>query len=255
MNFTGKVILITGCGSGIGAATTEHFARLGGSLVLVDINADSLISTVTKLTSLFFRNPLQIVADVTIDAQKIIIDTINHFGQLDVLVNNVGRSGLGGIESVTLQQYDDIMNLNVRSMFRLTKVAIPYLLQTKGNIINVSCFGGIRALPNFLVYCMSKSTVDQFTRCLALELAAKGVRVNSVNPGAIVTNMYQTCNIQTGAYQKFLIDLNNAHPMGRVGAASEVAATITFLASDLGSFITGTTLGIDGGRAITSSNS
>lgn len=251
MHFKDKVVLITGTGSGIGAATAEHFAKLGAKLVLVDINVDTLNDTVVKIKSLTNVEPLVLKNDVTTDAKQIIDKTISFFGQLDILVNNVGRSGLGGIETVTLQQYEDIMNLNVRSMFTLTKLAVPFLIKTKGNIINVSCFGGIRPLPNFLVYCMSKTMVDQFTRCIALELAPKGVRVNSVNPGAIVTNMYQTCSLKQEAYQQFLIDLNSAHPLGRVGAAGEVASSIVFLANDKkSSFVTGTLLSVDGGRAI-----
>lgn len=247
----GKVILITGAAAGIGAATAEHFARLGAALALVDINGERLNELVQKNESIFQAKPLIIVADVRKDAQRIIDATVSHFGHLDVLVNNAGTAVPGGIETTTLEQFDDIMNLNVRSVLHLTMIAVPHLLKTKGNIVNVSSAAGLRAAANLLAYCMSKSALDQFTRCVALELAPKGVRVNAVNPGSIITDLHYTFGRRAESYEEFLAEINSKHPLGRAGTAVEVAAGIAFLANEeSASFVTGTTLPIDGGRIL-----
>lgn len=252
MPFKGKVVLITGAAAGIGAATAEHFAKLGASLSLIDVNADRLNTLVAENESLQLVKPLAIVADVRTDAQRIIDSTISHFGRLDVLVNNAGTAKFGNIETTSLEQFDEIMALNVRSVLHLTMIAVPHLLKTQGNIVNVSSAAGLRAVANLLAYCMSKAAIDQFTRCVALELAPKGVRVNAVNPGSIITDLHYACSENRAeSYDTFLADLNSLHPLGRVGTAAEVAAGIAFLANESSaSFVTGTSLPIDGGRIL-----
>jgi NAD(P)-dependent dehydrogenase (short-subunit alcohol dehydrogenase family) len=128
---------------------------------------------------------------------------------------------------------------------------LPHLEKTKGNIVNVSSVAGTRSFPNVLAYCVSKAGVDQLTRCTALELAPKGVRVNAVNPGVVVTNLHKRGGMDSENYQNFLKNSENTHPLGRVGEASEVADLIYFLASDKAAWITGATYAIDGGRAQT----
>ena len=117
------------------------------------------------------------------DTATLVQKTIETFGQLDILVNNAGVLEMGTIESTSLEQYDRIMNVNVRAIYQLTMLATPELIKTKGNIVNISSVNGIRSFPGVLAYNVSKAAVDQFTRCVALELAPKQVRVNSVNPG------------------------------------------------------------------------
>lgn len=249
MNFAGKVILITGASAGIGAEAAEHFARLGASVALVGRNQENLAAVVNSIqTNHVQAKLLSIVADVTKDTERIVHSTIEHFGKLDVLVNNAGISGHNSIEKCTLDEYDTTMNTNLRSVYHLTMLAVPHLIQTKGNIINVSSLAGLRSFPNVLVYCMSKAALDQFTKCIALELAPKGVRVNSVNPAVIVTNFHTSSGMSTEVYQKYLEETSKSHPLGRVGQPQEVAAAITFLASDSASFITGTLLPVDSGR-------
>jgi len=140
------------------------------------------------------------------------------------------------------------MNTNIRSIFHLTTLAVQHLIQSKGNIVNVSSVNGIRSFPGVLAYNISKSAVDQFTRCVALELAAKGVRCNSVNPGVTITNLHKRGGMNAEAYAKFLEHSKTTHAMGRPGNATEVANAIVFLASDAASFITGVSLPVDGGR-------
>lgn len=154
----------------------------------------------------------------------------------------------GSIENTNLEQYDRVFNTNVRSVYQLSTLAVPYLIQTKGNIVNVSSVNGIRSFPNVLAYCMSKAAIDQFTRCAALDLAPKQVRVNSVNPGVIITDIHKRSGMSLKEYEQFLEKCRQTHALGRPGEVEEVAKTIAFLASEDASFITGASVPVDGGR-------
>ncbi|XP_012278537.1 uncharacterized protein LOC105698666 isoform X1 [Orussus abietinus] len=247
MSLIGKVVLITGASSGIGAATAIHFSQLGAQLSLTGRNIQNLQNTVDRCKG---PKPFFIIGELTneSDAKNILNSTIEHYGKLDVLVNNAGILEIGSIENTSLEQFDKVFNVNVRTLYHLTMLAVPYLIQSKGNIVNVSSVNGIRSFPNVLAYCMSKSAVDQFTRCVALELAEKQVRVNSVNPGVTETNLHKTSGMQEKQLEEFFERGKSTHPLGRVGDVAEVAKTIAFLASDDASFITGATLPVDGGR-------
>lgn len=245
MSFNGKVILITGASSGIGAGTAEHLSKQGASLALVGRNVNNLSEVIKKCG----KAPiLSIVADVNTDAKKIIDQTIEHFGRLDVLVNNAGVGAKSSIESTSMEPYDYIMTTNLRSVYELTTYAVPHLIATKGNIVNVSSTAGLRAFPVVLTYCMSKAALDQFTKCVSLELAPKGVRVNSVNPAVIKTNFHKNMGFDEEEYNLYLENCKKSHALGRVGEVFEVAEAIAFLASDAASFITGTLLPVDGGK-------
>lgn len=249
MAFSGKVIIVTGASSGIGAATAEYFANQSANLVLVGRNEEQL-QKVTDACKKFTENVLKVIADVCIedDAHRIIRQTIDNFSKLNVLVNSAGIIASGSIENTTLEQYDRIMNVNCRALFRLTQLAVPHLIETKGNIVNLSSVCGIRSFPNVLAYNMSKTAVDQFTNCVALELADKGIRVNSVCPGVIKTELHKRGGMDEEAYERFLEHCKKTHALGRAGNVDEVAAAIAFLASDAASFITGVQLPVDGGR-------
>lgn len=270
MSFVGKVALITGASSGIGAATAVRLAKQGASLALAGRNVASLTELAKKLDD---KKHLVVVGDVTkeSDTVEIVNKTIERYGKLNVLVNSAGIIATGTIETTTLEQYDHVMNTNVRSIYHLAMLTVPYLIQTQGSIVNVSSVNGIRSFPGVLAYNLSKAAVDQLTRCVALELAAKNVRVNSVNPGfyfyayekfitlsyfsvsfwtlgVTITNLHKRGGMDAEAYAKFLEHSKTTHAMGRAGQADEVAAAIEFLASDAASFITGASLPVDGGR-------
>lgn len=250
-DFVNKVVLITGASSGIGAGTAEYLATKGAWLVLVGRNEQNLKEVALKCTPTHGApEPLQIVADVTneADAKRAIDATIAKFNKLNVLVNSAGILARGSIETSTLADYDNIMNVNVRSVFHLTQLAVPHLIATKGNIVNVSSVNGMRSFPGVLAYNMSKAAVDQFTQCVALELADRGVRVNSVNPGVIITNIHKRGGMDEAAYAQFLEHSKTTHALGRPGNVIEVAESIAFLASERASFITGSLLPVDGGR-------
>lgn len=183
MAFSGKVVIITGASSGIGAEAARDFSKLGASLVLVGRNVENLQKVASECADP--EKVLAVQADVTAEEgpKKIIDEALQKFGQIDVLVNNAGILETGSIENTSLEQYDRVMNTNIRSIYALTMLAVPHLIKTVGNIVNVSSVNGIRSFPGVLAYNISKAAVDQFTRCVALELAPKQVRVNSVNPG------------------------------------------------------------------------
>ncbi|KAI5721468.1 hypothetical protein M8J77_021178 [Diaphorina citri] len=250
MNFTGKVILVTGASSGIGAATALHLAKLDAKLAITGRNVEQLNKVSESCQSVSKNKPLVIQADLTSeeDTKRIIDTVVKHYQKLNVLVNNAGILEAGSIENTSLEQYDKIMNVNVRSIYHLTMLAVPHLISTKGNIVNVSSVNGLRSFPGVLAYCVSKAAVDQFTSCTALELASKGVRVNSVNPGVTLTNLHKNSGIDQQAYQNFLERSKETHALGRVGNPEEVAKAIAFLASDDASFTTGEHLTVDGGR-------
>jgi NAD(P)-dependent dehydrogenase (short-subunit alcohol dehydrogenase family) len=168
-----------------------------------------------------------------------------------VLVSAAGHIANGTVENTTLGSWDAMMNVNLRAVFHLMQLAVPHLAATRGNVVNVSSVTGLRAFPGVLAYCVSKAGLDQLTRCAALELAPKGVRVNAVNPGVVVTEIHKRGGMGEEDYEAFLERSRQTHPLGRVGLAREVAELILFLASDRASWITGATYSIDGGRAQT----
>jgi len=249
-----KVVLITGASSGIGAGAALQFASLGSKLALVGRNAKNLEAIRDKCLNDNCSGDkiLLINADLSKEPEcsALIHQTVEKFGKLDVLVNSAGILKSGSIETTSLEQFDETMNINVRSIFLLTKVAMPHLIQTKGNIVNVSSVTGLRAFPGVVDYTVSKAALDQLTRSVALEVAAKGVRVNSVNPGVIVTEAHKRGGMAPEQYVKFLEHSKTTHAMGRVGTTEEVAKSIAFLASDDASFLTGVTLAVDGGRSV-----
>ena len=172
MDFTGKVVLITGASSGIGASTAEHLSLLGASLVITGRNEENLLKVADKCEG----KHLLVIADLTKEEDRVMIieSAIERFGKIDVLVNNAGILENGSIEKTSLDQFDRVMDINVRAVYHLTMLATPHLINTKGNIVNVSSVAGKRSFPGILSYCMSKAAIDQFTKCVALELATKG---------------------------------------------------------------------------------
>lgn len=250
----GKVTLITGASSGIGEATALHFASLGSWLSLTGRKKDVLDKVAAECSTRGIPKDkiLVVPGDISkeADVATVVSKTLEHFGKIDILVNSAGILKNGTTENTPLSVYDEVMNVNLRSVFHMMQLAIPHIKKTKGTIVNVSSVTGLRAFPNVVAYNLSKAGLDQLTRTAALELAADGVRVNAVNPGVIVTEVHKRGGMSEAEYAKFLEHGKTTHAMGRVGKPEEVAHAIAFLASDDASFITGQTLAIDGGRSI-----
>ncbi|NOX38725.1 MAG: glucose 1-dehydrogenase [Calditrichaeota bacterium] len=252
IRLTDKVALITGATSGIGEATARVFAACGARLALTGRNREKLQQLQRELHS--DDNRVFILAGDIRDAafrQQLIQQTVQQWGRLDILVNSAGIIDTGTIESTDLDQFDRLMDVNLRSVFHLMQLAIPHLEKSRGNIVNVSSVAGLRSFPGILAYCVSKAGLDQLTRCAALELAPRGIRVNAVNPGVVKTRLHLRSAMDEAAYAQFLEHSRSTHPLGRVGTPEEVAELIAFLASEHAGWITGVTYSIDGGRAQT----
>jgi NAD(P)-dependent dehydrogenase (short-subunit alcohol dehydrogenase family) len=247
-----KTALVTGASSGIGRATALRFVAAGARVALVGRDEGAL-AAVAGEAARQGGEAFAVVADVTNerDAERALQECVGRFGGLDVLVNAAGGLSSGTVETTALAAWDAMLNVNLRAVFHLMQLAIPHLATRRGNIVNVSSVTGLRAFPGVLAYCVSKAGVDQLTRCAALELAGKGIRVNAVNPGVVRTQVHRRSGMGEEAYAAFLEHSRTTHPLGRVGEPEEVADLILFLASERAAWITGATYSIDGGRAQT----
>ena len=246
-----KVAIITGASSGIGRSTAILFAKMGAKLVLLGRDVNKLNETIKECLNLTTDdNLLLIIGDITDEnvQQTLFNECLQKFHKIDILVNNAGSSKPGNLQNLKMEDFEFTMNVNVKSVISLTQKCMPELIKTKGSIVNVSSVASIVNVPNLLAYCMSKSALDQFTKCVALEVADKQVRVNSVNPATIRTDIFKTCGVnEEYVYEK----AKEWHPLGRrIGKPEEVAQAIAFLASDRASFCTGVLLPVDGGRLI-----
>ncbi|CAK1582737.1 unnamed protein product [Parnassius mnemosyne] len=251
MYFEHKVIVVTGASAGIGADAAILFAKQSAKVVLVGRNEGALINVAKKCEEAKGLKPLIVKAELTNDndVRNIVTKTIENFGHIDVLVNNAGVGIKGGIcDGVDL--YDRAMATNVRAIYLLTSLATPYLVQSKGNIVNVSSIAAFKPIRDieFLPYCISKAALDQFTRCVALELGREGVRVNSVSPGCTKTSFLESAGYTKEQAEELYKYRDTCIPLRKVAKSKEVADLILYLASDRASSITGAIFVIDNGE-------
>lgn len=250
MSFKDRVVLVTGGSSGIGAAAAILFAKEGANVAIVARNQTKL-EEVAKEIETHGAKALIIKADLSKEEEiaTVIPRTIDNFGRLDVLVNNAGISVDGSILSGNLlEAYDAVMQTNVRSVIQLSTAAAPYLIETKGNIINISSILAVSvSSPNITALHLSKATLDHFTRCAALELASSGVRVNSVNPGPVDNDFLAKNGPEGDDIEGRKKALVNALALGYVATNEEVGELILFLASDKARSVTGSAYFMDNG--------
>lgn len=252
MPFTSRAVIVTGVSSGIGRATALAFCGDGANVLGIARDAEALGDVAREAEGLrgtFKPFPADLTNSTTGD--RAAAAAIDAFGRLDVLVNAAGIIATGTIENTSDELWNRLLGVNVEAPFRMMRAAIPHLLTTKGAIVNVSSVNGMRVFPNVLAYNVSKAALDHLTRCAAIELAPKGVRVNSVNPGVTVTNLHRRSGFSEEQYAAFLERSKETHPLGRPGQPQDIVGAILFLASDRASWITGECMPIDGGRHLT----
>lgn len=255
MSFKDKVVIITGASSGIGRSTALQLAELGARLTITGRNEEKLESVADEVESISGKKPLAVIAELIEEAElkNIIESTLQRYSAIDVLINNAATLELGGIEYTTMEQFDNVFNINVRGTFQLTLLAVPHLIKTRGCIVNVSSINAIRSYPFSVAYNMSKAALDQMTKCLSVELAYRGVRVNSVNPGLIRTEFMKRGGLNNLAFTQALEYAKKNQPLGRLGEPDEVAKCIVLLADDESFFVNGVILPVDGGKVNCSS--
>jgi meso-butanediol dehydrogenase / (S,S)-butanediol dehydrogenase / diacetyl reductase len=245
--FKDKVVIVTGAASGIGEATARRFSREGASVVLADRQKKKLDGVAADLPR---GRVLARVTDVTKyrEMEALVRATVRKFGALDVLVNNAGIARVGKIADVKLSDWDEVIAVNVSGVFNGCRAAIPHLIKSKGCIVNTASVSGLGGDWGMSVYDASKGAVVNFTRALALDHGGDGVRVNSVCPTVTLTPM--TGSLRSN--KKLMAKLRERTPLGRPALPADIAAVITFLASDDAGFVTGVNLPVDGG--VTASN-
>ena len=247
-DFAGKVAFVTGAGSGIGRATALAFAAAGAAVALVDISEPALAETAEMIAAAGGK-ALSLRADVTksADIKAALDQTIATFGRLDAAFNNAGIEQPGAsIVDLTEEMLDRVLAVNLKSVFLCMKHQIPLMLANGGGaIVNTSSGAGVLAIRNQSGYCASKFGVTVASKVAALEFADQGIRVNALCPGIIDTPMIARF---TGGTEEGRARIIKQEPVGRMGKPEEMAATVLFLCSDSGAFITGHALVADGAQ-------
>ena len=240
--FAGKVVIVTGAGSGIGAATAQRFLQEGASVVLNGRREHKLRETLTGLDA---ENALVHPGDVSDETYviRLIKDAVSRFGRLDVLVNNAAMAAFGPFQQTTTEIWRKTIATDLDSVYFTSREALPHLLATKGSIINLSSASGTGGDWGLAAYNAAKGAVTNFTRALALEYGSRGVRINAVAPS--LTSTEATADLEK--MQGIMEDFSTRLPLGRAAAPHEIAGVIAFLASEDAGFINGAILPIDGG--------
>ncbi|MBI6682263.1 SDR family oxidoreductase [Pseudomonas viridiflava] len=240
--FTQKVVVVTGAGSGIGEATAKRFAREGASVVLVGRNEEKLKKVHAQLEGEGHLVRAADVADLS-DVEALFKEVASHFGRLDVLVNNAGIVKSGKVTELEVQDWRELMSVDLDGVFYCTRTAMPALIASKGNIVNVSSVSGMGGDWGMSFYNAAKGAITNFTRALALDHGADGVRVNAVCPSLTRSELTDDMMDNDALMAKF----KERIALGRPAEPEDIGDVIAFLASDDARFVTGVNLPVDGG--------
>jgi|TARA_B110000285_G_C15061654_1_gene582723 NAD(P)-dependent dehydrogenase (short-subunit alcohol dehydrogenase family) len=251
MKLENKVVIITGAGSGIGAATAKLFGTHGATVVVSDINLEKAKKIVSQIKK-GGGTALAIKTDVTEfeEVESLIVTTVKEYGRLDVMINNAGIGGKQQLKTAdhTHDDWHTVIAVNQTGVFYCMKVALKQMLaQGHGSMVNVASLAGLKASGNNLSYSASKFAVVGMTKSAALEYGRKNIRINAVCPGYTQSALLdQLLSVSPGMGDK----LKRFIPMGRFGEANEIAEAICWLASENSKFITGQTITLDGGTSL-----
>lgn len=248
MKLKGKVALITGGSEGMGYATAKLFLEEGARVVITGRSKEKGIRALRNLRKLGEAEFIQGDVSRSADAKRMVDGTVAMLGRIDILFNNAGIYIQRLAEDMTEEEWDRVIGTNLKGTFLVSKFAIPYMKrQHKGVIINNSSDAGLIGNRECPAYCASKGAITVMTKAMALDYAKHNIRVNSVNPGTIVTPMLEREVRASKSPKSYLKHECGIHPVGRLGRPEEVAQAVLFLASDDSSFVTGAALSVDGG--------
>lgn len=249
MRFEGKIVIVTGGASGIGRETALEFAKEGATVIVGDIADEAGEALVREIEGLG-RQALFVHSDVSQDggARRLIDQTLERFGRIDVLFNNVGIEISGSVVDMPEEHFDRLIAVNLKSVFLCSKHALRHMIPRRsGTIVNAASVAALVAWPDDAVYNATKAGVLLLTKSMALECAPHSIRVNCIAPAVIDTPMTDRALAGVADIEEAKKEKGKVHPLGRLGKPREVARTVLFLASDDASFITGTVLTVDGG--------
>ncbi|WP_346892162.1 SDR family oxidoreductase [uncultured Roseibium sp.] len=250
MSLENKVAIVTGAARGIGYAVAKRFVMDGAKVVIADVDDEAGQSAVEDLSG--FGEVIYLHCNVAerLDVRNLVAETLNAFGDIDVLVNNAGV--VVGSDFLELEEddFDRVLSINLKGAFLCSQAVARHMVEkvedggAPGAIINMSSINSVVAIPNQIPYCVSKGGINQLTKATSLALAPHGIRVNAIGPGSIMTDMLASVNDDPAARNRIL----SRTPMLRIGEPSEIAGVAAFLASADASYVTGQTIYADGGR-------
>lgn len=243
----GRVVIVTGAANGIGEACARRFAGEGAHVVLADVNSERGAAVAAELRSAGLSAGFM-VCDVSrkADVDALVDHVLQAFGRLDALVNNAGIFKPADFLDVTEEDFDAVINVNIKGSFLMGQAAARAMKSTGGgSIVNMSSVNGVMAIPNIASYNVSKGGINQLTRVMALALAEHGIRVNAVAPGTIATELAAKAVLTSDEARNKILSRT---PMKRLGEPDEIADVVAWLASDAASYVTGEIVTVDGGR-------
>jgi NAD(P)-dependent dehydrogenase (short-subunit alcohol dehydrogenase family) len=257
VRFEGKVVIVTGGGSGIGEQCSHRFASEGASVVVADWNSADGERVASSLNSEYpvkdgLARAFAVLTDVSKerDVVKLVGETIRVYGRIDVLFNNAAVILPKLLEDIEEHEFDRVVSVNLKSVYLTSKHAGPHLRKTRGTVVNMASLNGLVGQRQNPVYAATKGGIIAMTKSLALDFAADGVRFNCVCPAGVMTPLLEAWTMEQDDPVATVQALNDMHPLGRPATTEEVAQAVLYLASGQSAFITGTALTVDGGASL-----